>query len=298
MMPDQAPLTFAVPFYRGEGFLREAIESVRRQESPDWRLIVCDDGASDAARDLVASYRDERMEYRRNERRLGMAGNWNRCLRGVTTEFAVLLHADDRLRREYLTVMRALIARRPRAALYFCGASIIGADGRPRFSLTDAYKALIEPKGDAVDLRGEDAVARLLHGNFIFCPTMCYRRSAIGGRVFRDDLAFVLDLDFVVGALVAGASIAGTAARAYEYRRYADNTTAQLTRGTARFEEEITYYRELETKLRAVGMRRAAAVARGKRIILLNLLFWIARDVAHANFRPALAKARLLRRLR
>src|SRR5437016_5010424 len=44
-MPEAAePLTVAIPFYKGQDYLRRAIESVLRQSSPDWRLVVCDDG--------------------------------------------------------------------------------------------------------------------------------------------------------------------------------------------------------------------------------------------------------------
>src|SRR2546423_1034940 len=72
------PLTIAIPFYKGQAYLRLAIESVLRQSSSDWRLIVCDDGPEPGTAEVVAAFADPRIRYLKNERNLGMAGNWNR----------------------------------------------------------------------------------------------------------------------------------------------------------------------------------------------------------------------------
>src|SRR5436305_10450701 len=98
-------LTIAIPFYKGHTCLRAAIASVQRQMSPTWQLVVCDDGPEMGTRELVASFGDSRMRYIRNERNLGMAGNWNRCLQVAETDLVNLLHADDELLPNYVEAM-------------------------------------------------------------------------------------------------------------------------------------------------------------------------------------------------
>src|SRR4051812_10332837 len=107
-MADAAePLTIAIPFYKGHDYLRRAIESVLRQSSPDWRLVVCDDGPEPGTAELVAGFDDPRIRYEQNARNLGMAGNWNRCLDLATTDLVNLLHNDDELLPNYVAEMLA-----------------------------------------------------------------------------------------------------------------------------------------------------------------------------------------------
>src|SRR4051812_25955715 len=91
-MPE-SPLTIAIPFYKGLDYLRQAIESVRRQSASQWQLLVVDDASPESgAEQLVQSYHDSRMCCHRNERNHGLAGNWNRCLDLAATDLVTLLH--------------------------------------------------------------------------------------------------------------------------------------------------------------------------------------------------------------
>src|SRR6476620_6515152 len=97
-----ARLTFAIPFYSTPEYLRAAIDSVVRQTVTDWALVIVDDKSQHPGIDaLVKSYNDPRMRYQKNEQNLGQAGNWNRCLDAVKTEYVALLHADDELMPTY-----------------------------------------------------------------------------------------------------------------------------------------------------------------------------------------------------
>src|SRR4051812_27167102 len=103
-------ITFAVPYYRGLAYLRRAIESVFAQHSPDWKLIVVDDGSDEPAEALVQQFPDPRVSYLRNTATLGMAGNWNRCLDLAQTNLVTVLHADDELLPNYVQLMAAAAA--------------------------------------------------------------------------------------------------------------------------------------------------------------------------------------------
>ena len=59
--------------------------------------MVDDAGPDPEACELVAGYADDRLTYVRNETNLGLAGNWNTCLRIAETEYVTLFHADDEL---------------------------------------------------------------------------------------------------------------------------------------------------------------------------------------------------------
>jgi glycosyltransferase involved in cell wall biosynthesis len=71
--------------------VQEAIESLLTQELGDFRLVVVDDGSTDATVDVLERYasEDDRIACVRNPARVGMVTNWKR-----TFELARELHGD------------------------------------------------------------------------------------------------------------------------------------------------------------------------------------------------------------
>ena len=291
MSQPSEPLTVAIPFYKGLGYLRQAIESVLRQTSPGWRLIVCDDGPEPGTAELVNSFGDPRIRYLKNERNLGMAGNWNRCLAAADTDLVNLLHNDDELLPNYVAEMLAAGREYPDAAAFFCRARVIDAAGRETFSLVDYVKRFLQPSAAGpLDLGGPSAIKALMHGDFIMCPTVCYRKSRLPAERFRADWRQVLDLDFFTRILLAGGTMVGLPAVAYAYRRHEENATAQQPEPLLRFEEESRIHDQIAAIARERGWPAVARVAAGKRVIKLHLLFRICQDLSRFRISGALKK--------
>lgn len=294
-------ITFAVPFYRGTDYLERAVRSVLSQTSPAWRLVVSDDSPDGGGADVLRSIADPRVSYRRNQRPLGMAGNWNRCLELADTDLVTILHADDELLPQYAAAMASGAAAHPRAAALYCRAVIIGPHGRPVFSLPDRVKEALAPRpGGSARLAGAAGIAALLRGNFIICPTVCYRMPRLMGRTFDERWRFVLDLDFFTRLLIEGEEIIGLPVTAYAYRRHAGNATAEYTETLLRFEEEAALYDRLTdvARGRGDGWETVQRLGRQKRILKLHLLYRVLVDVARLRLGPAARKARRLFRLR
>jgi glycosyltransferase involved in cell wall biosynthesis len=291
-----ARITFAVPYYSGVDYLRRAIDSVLRQTIADWHLLVCDDcGPEKGAEELVRSYRDERISYRRNPENLGMAGNWNRCLDLADTGLVTLLHADDELLPCYGEVMLRAADDYPEAAAFFCEAKTVGADGQDCVSLPDLFKKVLRPgRAGPLVLRGRPALEALSHGDFIMCPTVCYRKELLAGRRFRAEWRFVLDFEFFTRLLLDDLTFVGLPAVAYAYRRHAGNATTAYTASLLRFREEVALYDALARAAAARGWKRAARTASAKRVVKLHLLYCALLDCARLRPRDALRKVGML----
>jgi glycosyltransferase involved in cell wall biosynthesis len=292
-------LTIAIPFFSGRDYLRKAVESVLRQTNAGWELLICDDHSAEPDLDvLIASYADARFRYVRNPANLGMAGNWNRCLDLARTDLVALLHADDELHENYCTLMATAAGRYPECAALFCQAVVVDETGAPCFSFADFIKRLLAPSANGpLRLRGPNALTALLRGNFIFCPTLCYRKSALGTRRFSPDWRFVLDLEFYARLLLDGDCIVGLPTPAYAYRRHPGNATRQYEESLLRFREEAALYDALARRAAARRWTRAARAARGKAIIKLNLLYGLLDHLVHRRWRQAWRRLALLDRL-
>src|SRR5262249_10499692 len=155
------------------------------------------------------------------------AGNWNRCFDLADTDLVNLLHNDDELLPNYVEEMLKAGRDYPDAAAFFCQARIIDGSGREVFSVVDSAKRWFRPRGDGpLVLRGPSAVLALARGNFIMCPTVCYRMSRIADERFDPGWKFVLDLEFFTRILLAGETIVGLPTVAFAYRRHDENATA------------------------------------------------------------------------
>ena len=301
-------LTIAVPFHSRLDYLRLAIESVLGQKDGAWQLLIVDDGEREqGARELAHALGDSRVRYLRNPRNLGMAPCWNRCIDEARTDLVALLHADDLLLDGYVALARRLAAAHPHAVATFCGAAIIDAAGRARRSFQDDVKRIFVPRnrmfqdgaadgragGDLV-LRGEPALRALLRGNFIMCPTLCFRRSLLGELRFATDWRQAQDLELTSRLLFAGHTLVGSRAKGYAYRRHEGSATAGQTESLLRFAEEYRLFDSIAERARALGWSRAERTARRKTIVKLHLSYRLVRELARGRLRAARRIGRFL----
>jgi len=86
-------VTVIIPTYRRAEMLRQAIESCCQQTFPDWELLVVENGSSNEAAAVVASFDDPRIQYHKTEKAGAAAA------RNVGIELSrgryVVIHDDD-----------------------------------------------------------------------------------------------------------------------------------------------------------------------------------------------------------
>lgn len=289
-------VTIAIPFHRGRDYLRVAIESVLAQQSPDWRLLLVDDsGGGEDCEQVAAEFDDRRLVVHHNPANLGMVASWNRCFDLAESDLVTLLHADDRLEPGYVGLMQQLARLHREAAAFFCGAHIIDAAGGARFSFADSIKRVFVPGGDEeVVLAGRAAVRALMRGNFIMCPTLCYRKSALAGERFSPDWKQVQDLEFTTRLLMDGRKLVGVREEAYAYRRHAQAATSLQSDNLLRFDEEFRLFECVAERADALGWEDVARVSRRKAIVRLQLAYRAVADALGGRPGRALVKLRFL----
>ena len=88
-----------MPTYNYARYLAEGVESVLAQTFRDFELLVIDDCSTDETDEVMRRFAnmDSRVRYLRNPQNLGMAENWNRCLREARGEYIKYLFGDDLL---------------------------------------------------------------------------------------------------------------------------------------------------------------------------------------------------------
>jgi glycosyltransferase involved in cell wall biosynthesis len=265
-------IAFAIPYYRGLSYLEEALRSLQAQTFEDWEAVIVDDLGPESAEKLVAGLSDPRIRYLRNETNLGLAANWNRAIERTTAPLVTVFHCDDVLEPNYAETMVRLMRENPSAIAGHCRTHLIDEDGKATRTLADSAKRVIRPstKG-TVRTEGDEGLASLLRGFWIFCPTLCYRRDAFRVRNFDSRLKFVADFDFLSHLLLSGETVVGTSVVGYRYRRHSQNETAKMTGSLERFDEEFCLYGNVMRQSAQAGWKRSEITARRALILRAHL---------------------------
>jgi glycosyltransferase involved in cell wall biosynthesis len=278
------------PFFANVAYLDQALRSLVQQTDRDWTAIVVDDASPEpGAEGVVARLGDRRIEYRRNSENLGVSGNFNQCLEigSERAEVVTVFHADDLLEPGYVAAIRNAHAAFPDAACVAPRVNVVGSDGRPVHPIGDAVKHLMWPRRLPVLFAGDAGLARLMHGQFFYCPSVSYRVALLPKLRFDLRWRQVMDLDFYSRILLGGGSIAFPPERVYAYRRHPETVTAQNSRSLVRLIEETEVSREVAAVANELGWHRAERAARLRVTVRLNGVLHALNAGVHGDFSRA-----------
>jgi GT2 family glycosyltransferase len=256
-----------VPAFGDGALVRETVTSVLAQDDPNWRLTVIDDGVA-AGRDpglgdWLTGLAEPRVRYLANPERLGINRNFQRCAEASSAELVVILGSDDRLLPDFVGRVRQAAQRYPDAAFIHTGARIMDAAGQPATPLVDRVKALTAPRvRDSARLGGEPLAASLLRGNWMYFPSVAFRREVLLRHGFRPGYDIVLDLDLYLRILRDGGDAVLLERPGIEYRRHPDSLSSARAGDGSRFAEERAFFAEAAAEFAALGWRRTARAAR------------------------------------
>jgi glycosyltransferase involved in cell wall biosynthesis len=87
MRKSNPKVSVCIPVYNCEAYLANTIRSVLAQSLTDFELVIIDNASTDRTAEIISGFEDPRLRSLRNEKNLGMMGNWNRCLEEARGEF-------------------------------------------------------------------------------------------------------------------------------------------------------------------------------------------------------------------
>ena len=125
-------VSVCIPAYNNAAYIKETIDSILNQTYQNLELVICDDKSKDGTVKVVEQIRDERIKLYKNEKNLGMAGNWNNCLRKCSGEFIKLICADDMLAEDCLEQEVRALLEHPSAVLAESDTKLFDLNGKPK----------------------------------------------------------------------------------------------------------------------------------------------------------------------
>jgi glycosyltransferase involved in cell wall biosynthesis len=253
-------LTVAVPTYNGAAHLAEALRSILAQAGIALELVVSDDRSDDETLEIVRSVAGDRARVEINSERLGLAGNWNRCIALCNTPLLAIFHQDDVMMPGHLAAHAAAFDGDPGVGLVASASDVMDDRGRPVPEEVVGRGGL--GPADRVCQPGELALA-MVGGNQLRCSAVTLRCQAladVGG--FDPAYRYVVDADLWL-RVSRRWNISWLVRPTVQVRWHQGSETHRFHAGTSDLEETSRLLEQLfETDLKdrpdAVRLRRAA----------------------------------------
>jgi glycosyltransferase involved in cell wall biosynthesis len=193
-------VSICIPTFNSENYLREAIESALRQNDQDLEIVIVDNCSTDHTGALVKDFQkrgDRRIRFYKNDRNIGLVGNFNKCLEYAKGEYIKFLCSDDLLLPECIERMAAALDAHQSVSLVCSGRLFLNRHGEKLdFKKYSSAETII---------RGSSATTRCLFGkNYIGEPTAVMFRKRDAGRYFREDLPQLMDMEMWLHLLEQG----------------------------------------------------------------------------------------------
>ena len=114
-----------LPTHNRLDLLRNAVETVRRQDGDDWEIVVSDNASTDDVAGYVAGLEDARVRYVRTPAFLPVTDSWNYALQHASGDYVVMLGDDDGLLPGYFRTLRDLVEAHDRPDLIYHSALLL-----------------------------------------------------------------------------------------------------------------------------------------------------------------------------
>jgi glycosyltransferase involved in cell wall biosynthesis len=219
---NESLVSIAIPTLERLNYLKEAVASALAQTHRRVEILIGDDGRDESLRDwcLGQAGTDARVRYLRNEKRLGLAGNWNALADAARGEYLVIIGDDDRLLPRFVSTL--LRAATPRTSVVFANHYLIDESGRrleaESVECTRAYAR------DALAEGYVSAAAAVWRNSVPICASLIRGDDARRLR-FKEDLN-TPEIEFFIRLANEGGGFTFIPEYLSEYRTHPNSATA------------------------------------------------------------------------
>jgi glycosyltransferase involved in cell wall biosynthesis len=160
-------VSVVIAAYNCAAFLRDAVESVRRQTYQDYEVVVVDDGSTDDTWAVIEELQRAWPALRGiRAPHGGTPVNKNRGIAAARGQWIALLDADDMWKPDKLQRCMAFLAAHPDLSIVYTPMDAVRMDGTPMV-------------GHSKQCHGGQIMAKLFHSIFVHDPAVVFHRRVV-----------------------------------------------------------------------------------------------------------------------
>ena len=193
-----------IPTYQpNPGFLREALESLRKQSLQDWTALIHDDCSEIDLESMIKPFlADPRFRFERSACRLGIGGNWNACVLRSDAPLVAFLFQDDVWNPDYLQSAVEALTKHPNAGFVSLDHRYESTENMATMPLYQAVRTFRKKNIHSGLHRGKELlqlwIGHELHPNIVGEPSFVVMRRSVMKQAgaFLTDMPQFLDTEY------------------------------------------------------------------------------------------------------
>lgn len=249
-------ITVIMALYRGERYVREALESIAAQTRPPLEVIIVDDGSPDNSVALIESLSLPFVPRILRQGNAGQSAARNAGIRAARGEFIAFLDQDDAWRPNHLAVLAESLESDPVLAWVFGDFDLINGDGHTVVGSYLTETSVVLERRTVADIVRTDIMA-------LPSASLMRRSALVHVRGFDRRLSGYEDDELYLRLYRRGYAIASQPRTRIRYRTHVANASSSV----AFLRSRLVYAQTLAEQYPAASGRAGAAEVAAERLL-------------------------------
>jgi glycosyltransferase involved in cell wall biosynthesis len=258
---NQPLLHVMIPAYGKSPYLRQTLESAVKYLPLEVPITVIEDPSDETnIEDLVKEF--SRVQYVKNNQRLGIGGNFNKSIELSTGIFTQICGSDDVFLNNPLVDFDHVNLSVPEIAVVGLDVEVINKSSEVVKTIPDTVKRTLRPRmGKLTIFQKQKIFSNLMLGDWLYFPAIFWKTQIIKQIKFDENFHTAMDLDIFIRLLKDDKKIAFINSKILGYRRHDQSASSLYAKSIGRFDEEFLCHKNALEVARNKKWRTGAILA-------------------------------------
>ena len=258
---NQPLLHVMIPAYGKSPYLRQTLESAVKHLPLEVPITVIEDPSEESnIEDLVKKF--PRVQYVKNNQRLGIGGNFNKSIELSTGIFTQICGSDDVFLNNPLADFDLVRLSIPEIAVVGLDVEVINKSSEVVKTIPDTVKRTLRPRmGKLKIFQNQKIFSNLMLGDWLYFPAIFWKTQIIKQIKFDGNFHTAMDLDIFIRLLNEDKKIAFINSKILGYRRHDQSASSLYAKSIGRFDEEFLCHKNALEVARNKNWRTGAILA-------------------------------------
>ena len=258
---NQPLLHVMIPAYGKSPYLRQTLESAVKHLPLEVPITVIEDPSSESSiESLVKEF--PRVQYQKNNERLGIGGNFNKSIELSTGVFTQICGSDDIFLDNPLKDFDTEKLSQLDIAAVGLDVEVINETGKIVKTIPDLVKRILRPSLKKITVFKNDKIfSNLMIGDWLYFPAIFWKTETLKQTKFDGNFHTAMDLDVFIRLLSSDQKMAFIKSKVLGYRRHSQSASSLYAKSIGRFDEEFLCHKNALEIARRKNWKTGAILA-------------------------------------
>jgi glycosyltransferase involved in cell wall biosynthesis len=258
---NQPLLHVMIPAYGKSPYLRQTLESAVKHLPLEVPITVIEDPSSESSiESLVKEF--SRVQFVKNDQRLGIGGNFNKSIELSTGVFTQICGSDDIFLNNPLNDFYTEKLSQSDIAAIGLDVEVINESGKIVKTIPDLVKKVLRPSLKKITVfKNNKIFSNLMLGDWLYFPAILWKTETLKQTKFDGNFHTAMDLDVFIRLLSNDQKLSFIKSKVLGYRRHSQSASSLYAKSIGRFDEEFLCHKNALDIARQKNWKTGAILA-------------------------------------